>query len=304
MKNKCRKVHIIVTLRIFNPFRKKSHQCYNSHLKLFHRNIRSISKNHTNLEVLIESLQMPFDVIALTETWQTDSTIYNNLFPGYTYHQSSNNLGKSSGVAIFVKNEIQYKLLPVKHIIGSDYIGIKINLKSNLNQRKYIYIHILYRHPTGDTNTFVNNYELFLAKQEKSNHNIIMGGLNINLMNNKKENVSRYSDLMNKYGYFPVILLPTRENNENATLIDHIHYDNSQSLKIESGNIINYDSDHFPNYCFIPLYTEKRMVKNRLDIRIVNDDTITKFKEMIQNLDWTSTQLLSADEAYDEFIKK
>jgi len=46
------------------------------------------------------------------------------------------------------------------------------------------------------------------------------------------------------------------------------------------------------------------MVKNRLDIKIINDDTIVKFKHMVQNLDWTSTLLLNANKAYDEFIEK
>ena len=75
------------------------------YLKLFHRNVRSLSRNHVNLEALINYLNIDFDIIALTETWKTLSD-FSNLFDGYKYYHNDNTSLVSSGCIFLLEKQL------------------------------------------------------------------------------------------------------------------------------------------------------------------------------------------------------
>lgn len=72
------------------------------YFKIFHVNIRSISKNFDELNILLDSLKTKFDIIVLSETWQIkDIDVFH--LNGYTIEYSVGNLNQNDGVAIFIK---------------------------------------------------------------------------------------------------------------------------------------------------------------------------------------------------------
>ena len=54
-------------------------------LSIFHLNIRSLNANHEKLFQLMALLKFPFDIIALSEIWSFNISMYSSLFPDYNF---------------------------------------------------------------------------------------------------------------------------------------------------------------------------------------------------------------------------
>ena len=112
----------------------------NENLTLIHINIRSVNKNFEELIILMQELFYLPQIIILTETWKVD-----NLKMYYTYNYTSYYTGKgitkSSGVIVYVRNDVNHEAEVLK--IGNiKLIRIKI-----INLKKEIEIHAIYRSP-------------------------------------------------------------------------------------------------------------------------------------------------------------
>lgn len=80
-------------------------------MSIFHSNIRSIRKNLNQLLAYISQQPQRFDVIAVTETWLKRNE--NIVIHDYTMlSQPRDSRSRGGGVALFVKNEHSYTILP------------------------------------------------------------------------------------------------------------------------------------------------------------------------------------------------
>src|SRR6266536_3044897 len=70
-------------------------------LTVFHLNIRSLNKNNRGLLLLLEELQLSFDVIVLSEVWAYNIEFYKNVIKGYRFVYSLPQHSKIGGVGIF-----------------------------------------------------------------------------------------------------------------------------------------------------------------------------------------------------------
>lgn len=220
---------------------------YNDHLKIFHRNIRSLQRNHSLLENFIHSSKISFDVLALSETWLKDNDCFDNLFTEYKCLKSSTSINKSSGVAIYVSKKLIYTKLNTIKLDNSEYLGVEIKMENNI----IFNIHLIYRHPNGNLKIFFEDLKRLIKSLNKNQNNLILGDINIDLNNINHNDVLTYNDIMHKYGLFPLILLPTRVTNNHQSLLDHMFFNNPNLCKIQSGNLIDEDTDHYGNYCFM-----------------------------------------------------
>ena len=64
---------------------------------------------------------------------------------------------------------------------------------------------------------------LFQELSNEANNVIIVGNININLLNMQNENTRDYIDNLIIHNYMPCITLPTKLTETTATLIDHIY---------------------------------------------------------------------------------
>ena len=55
-------------------------------LSIFHINIRSLNKNHRRLIYFLQSLDITFDVIVLSEIWNYNLDFYHNIFSDYCFY--------------------------------------------------------------------------------------------------------------------------------------------------------------------------------------------------------------------------
>ena len=83
-------------------------------LSILHLNIRSLAANGDDFISYIETLNVKFDIICLSETWLNDSNIIDNhFFPLYNSYHSFRPAGKRGGdVSIFVIKNHPFENLP------------------------------------------------------------------------------------------------------------------------------------------------------------------------------------------------
>ena len=86
----------------------------------------------------------------------------------------------------------------------------------------------------------------------------------------------------------PLITLPSMITNNSSSLIDHIS-SNTKNKFIDSGIIYSTLSDHYPAFCINNAnYKFEKLAKQNTFKRKINDNTITIFKDKLNNADWSS----------------
>lgn len=254
-----------------------------SFIKLFHVNIRSINKNHESLKSLLSSLAISFDIIVLSELWTYKLECYDHLFQGYRFHYITNSTNHSSGVGIYIKDHLTYFTMVNIPIDGCEYL--KVNIKSQVHKQKDLVIHCIYRHPGVLQGNFLLNLESVLLENNKYSQ-VIIGDLNINLLDESSHSTCKYQDLLSHFSFLPLILSPTRITQQSSTLIDHIMYNGCIGNKTYSGNIYADISDHLPNYAFIPFFQLHSKIKERPLIYLNSKQNLTDFVSLINNTQW------------------
>jgi len=80
-------------------------------LSLIHVNARSLHHNYKQIEQYLIVLDTTFDVIAISETWQTDTNVVDTFLPNYTSFHTNRKTQRGGGVSIFVKNSLSVTLI-------------------------------------------------------------------------------------------------------------------------------------------------------------------------------------------------
>ena len=258
-------------------FSKPNHDTFS----VIHTNIRSYNKNFAEFNAMLNSFRNDFDVIGLTETWDS-TTAPLNLEEVDQYHpiEKANGDTQNAGAALYVKKSLNY--------IRRDDITGKCNLAHTESlfvdidsEKQNILVGVLYRHPNKKIHEFIDSLKELLSELSKEKKAIIiMGDFNINLLNiNQHKDSSRFLDTMLDRNLIPYITQPTRFDKDNkGTLIDNIFF-NDCDTECVSGNIMSHISDHLPNFLLVPLEKKKKInYKQRGSKRDFSKFDLTSFK--------------------------
>ena len=82
----------------------------NDNFIFLHLNIRSLQKNFNKLQHLLHELTIPPDIIALSETWTTETSFFKPNLTGYVYLCNTSLCNRAGGVAMFVKNDLNFTI--------------------------------------------------------------------------------------------------------------------------------------------------------------------------------------------------
>ena len=218
---------------------------------VFHTNIRSLSKHFDELHAQLNMLNIPFDIIGISESKQQvgKDFLMNIQMDGYsTYSQPS----KSScgGCVLYVNSRLDHHVRDDLSVIEDDYETIWIEI--NNHKSKNLLCCCLYRYPSSDITNFNNHISSILQKVQKENKSlIIMGDFNINLVNyDSHPETNDFINLMVSHYLLPRILHPTRVTDHSAMIIDNIFF-NTLEFDTLSGNLLTKISDHFPQFLVI-----------------------------------------------------
>ena len=257
-----------------------------------HLNIASLNKYSEDLSTLISSLEIPINVIAVTEhKLSATSFLFHELLNyDFVFTPTKSTHGGagffvSKNHSFFVRTDLNFSIDNCCEIITVEIV---------LETRKNILCSCVYRHPSSSIAEFNESViDKLLSRLCLENKTCILSGdFNINLLNSSTNNaISNFFQKMCSYFFVPHILQPTRITVNSATLIDNI-FTNSPELDTFSGNLEYQISDHLVQYLIINNFYSKatNILKTKMsiierDYKFFNNN---EFLIDLKNFDWDS----------------
>ena len=274
---------------------------------VLHFNVRGITGNHryNELEVFLASKNPT--VVGLCETFLTESNYSLFNFTGFTeIHKPRSDGRGGGGVSLLIKEDLNYTTRPDLSNRFTYAESLFVELPRSNRHRKKIIVGEIYRVPSGNKQTFIEELESLL-NDLKSDDCVcyLMGDINIDLMVcNTDPHALDYLSCLQRHMFYPLINRPTRL--ASRTLIDHI-FTNSQSClignKSTSGVILFDMSDHCPIFHtmdFDSHLPENNRPPDTLQCQLVNDHSIAQLKAILSTTDWSTLEELNEVDAYYE----
>ena len=225
---------------------------------IFHTNICSLQKNINSLEDLLHDLDYSFDIIALSETWNPEKnkdSFSPKKIEGYLDYHGVTGSSLKGGCGFYVKDN--FTPIPRKDLefkvtsTGSETENCWIELVNNAGPN--VLVGVFYRHPSKDTELFLENLKKTLKKiNREKKKTIICGDFNLNLLNFEKDKqTNSFLSTMFQNNFQPCITEPTRITNANKpSLVDNIFINTFDDPSC--GNILEQISyDHLPNFAIL-----------------------------------------------------
>ena len=256
------------------------------------------------LDLYLSQLDVKFDIIAITETWFSESTVPEVFkIKGYELKYVTRNVGRGGGVALYINTSLKYKTIDSKCLCVNESFEC-ITAELTLVGSKNIVISCIYRKPNGNLEEFSSKLEDIFG-DIKNKVIYITGDFNIDLLKEQIHSQTRYFiDTMFSMGLYPLITKPSRIASHSSTLIDNIFTNDMQHANV-SGIILNDLSDHFPVFT---LYNYK-VRKGGSDLascrRVVSDNTIKLLNDELQAQTWEEVySQKTVDSCYEIFVQK
>ena len=230
----------------------------NFQCKLLHLYIQGLSSKLDQLQTLFSELSdahVEIDYILLCETFVNDDNAHLFKLPNYNFIYKNGKIKSKGGVAIYIRDNIQYNLREDIFIEG-EFESIFIE---SINNCQTSIVGEIYRIPNTSVNLSIQRYETILHKMESSNSQVIIG-TDKNFDYLKINSYKPSTDVMHLYlaaHIIPTITKPTRITHTSATLIDNIYVRHTTpfgilfsdisdlySVSSESGNLQKYVTSH------------------------------------------------------------
>lgn len=234
-----------------------------------------------------------FDLIGITESW-LNPEIPSNVFdlPSYSLHRCDRaiELGKKGGgVALFVKSEIKFTRI---YLLNVDNRIEYISGIANLRGLKLL-VCVAYRSPNVLYSALSSLiHALFIDESPRVDTVILLGDLNINLLDQKRADVKYFEKILQSIGLAQIIKEPTRITESTSSLIDVIIVDKTQSFEVglvDTSNILNHSgrciTDHKLIFCDVPFDKPKPKAKF-ISYRNFRDFDIKKFVNIASAIPW------------------
>ena len=265
---------------------------------LFFLNIDGNKSNFDTLAAELSRYTHKHSIIGLAET-NTDQEL-GSLYQLTDYNQfyQSTIPGKSTGtgVALYVHNTLNANIYDsVSQITPNlETLFIKLSSKTIGNNNQTI-VGVVYRPPNGDFDLSMNELSSILEKLPKSCVHI-MGDFNVNLLDQTLCKLSKFEDVIYRYGFYPLISRATHvKSGCKPSCIDNI-LTNSIDQVVETAIVSDNINHHMPVLSIIDINVESTEIKNKFvkhyDFCSSNVDLFTKVLE--QRLSEQSTQDFSS----------
>ena len=220
---------------------------------ILHVNIRSINKYCQNFSHLVDMCSIPFDIIAMSETWLSPNNNTINYLDDYNHIFNQRNGKSGGGVSLFVKKNMQYTERNDMCMMNSSIESVFIECPSQ--GHKSIIYGCVYRPPNTPIYDFIDHFttivDKIILKEKKLCY--IAGDFNIDVLKCETHLPTQsFIDLLLSYSLIPLINRPTRIGHSKASIINNI-LTNDLMKKHYVNGIFKYDvSDHFPIFHISP----------------------------------------------------
>ena len=134
----------------------------NCDLSILHINIRSLNANYFKLLDFLSLYSTPFDIIVLSEIWNTNIEFFDNLFPEYQMTYCAPQFQRAGGIALLIRNSLSFKIIDSTKMLNfldtsAEYIVADVE-----TNRGSIRFYAIYRHPSRPIPEFIDLFLNFL----------------------------------------------------------------------------------------------------------------------------------------------
>ena len=265
------------TSMTFNAFIENNFKPNRNSLSIVHMNIRSISKNYDNFVVSLDSINLKFDVIAISESWLKNSTL-DIYFPGYISYHSIRPSRSGGGTALYIKNHLVSSLIIGTTVNSDDIECVFAEIRHNNGK---VVVGSIYRPPNGNVSIFQHELCSKLSTINTSaNETVLCGDYNLDLLKiNSNANIADFYQSALTYGLSPSITTPTHISSQgngqiSYSLLDNILTSNRNYCK---SGILEFDiTDHFPIFILFDRIFHDEIQSETIEYRRINDSSIPK----------------------------
>lgn len=268
---------------------------------LIHFNARSLQKNMDGITTFLSSTSHKFSVICISETWLSASHNHLYTFPSYSAEYCHRDNSNHGGAAVFVSSELRFhrRLDLTLKVANCESVWVEFHDSFFSQDKKNLIVGCIYRSPSSCGSAYCSALGNLLHKLSLEQKNvIIMGDININLLDPSNTLFNEYVNCLNGFGYENLVTLPTRcPANKQGTLIDHVL--SNLLTNPDCGVVEASVTDHYP--IFVRLNYTPCAIVTGLTRKKLNS---TKFFELISATDWNPVIACDNPEtAYDTFSK-
>lgn len=250
-------------------------------LNVIHVNICGITTNFNNLLAFLQSLEVDFDLVVLSETH-----IFNNIqqfhIAGYDTFYNESKINRCDGTIIYAKSGL---VLHSEIIIINETKFLRITLEKN---SVTIGVVAHYRLPSLSQDTFISDLELLLGNFNQCSVEIFVGDTNLNILDARSKNISKYLGLLGSFGYKNLINDVTRTDGDTKTCIDHfaVKINNKKYINETNSVILRSSlSDHYPILLNLKLHYEKQSITPQT-LKFKEKIDKLRLTELLQNETW------------------
>ena len=269
-----------------------------------HFNARSLLNSFDDITSCLNSLNFVFDIIAVSETWLRFNSPLIHM-PNYSFVCNNRKYSRGGGVGMYVHESFTFS--ERKDLILSETSCDSLFIELEQCSGKNIIVGTLYRAPSLDMNSFIDELESLLTRLSRENKRVfLMGDLNIDILrHDSSPQVKNFVNCLFTNFFLPLIHRPTRITPSTATLLDNV-LTNQFDLDTKSGLLYFDVSDHLPIFHITYMNVSKNKPADpMMPRRAFTTETIAKFKNEIENSNWEEVlDMHDVNEAYEEFITK
>lgn len=212
-----------------------------------HVNIRSLNSGFSLFTDIVR--EHSFDLIGVSETWL--SRDYPSEYVAINNYQlvRADRPTRGGGLGVYIKNGFKYKMYHKNNSFesGLEQLWLKVKVK-----KKYsIGLCVVYKQPNVNLNCLDDFYEVLERIYTEVDSIIIIGDININLLNEKSNDSIYFKNILVNFNLNQMVTEPTRITENSESLIDIICVSDNLLVKscenIEMHNV----TDHMLTSCNI-----------------------------------------------------
>jgi exonuclease III len=272
--------------------------------------VQSLNSKYESLKEYITELfskNVNIEIIALQEIWQIQHINLVSI-PGFHPLICSQRRGmRGGGVGFYIKNTINFVLIPELSPFNNKIIEATTLLLSHPNRSKF-YVTSLYKSngtipnmTAAEQNTlfFENFNSLLESLSQKQHKSIIFTDSNIDLLH-LNENATTYLNTILTNGFLQIQSKASRIDGNSSTLLDHI-ITNLSNRTFQTGILISDISDHFITFMFNGKNLKPPEQTHCLS-RNFSLPNLNNFKTLLSQQDWSPVYNANeVDPYYDNF---
>ena len=270
-------------------------------LSIIYFNARSLNVNFHSIIHTLQTLNITFDIIAISETWTESNVTTEYDLPHYQVFHKARYYKKGGGVALYVNDRIECTLIKSKSVVVENMFEC-VTVEINIRKMKNLIVNCMYRTPGANVGAFCELLDNILSDIKSKKTMCICGDFNIDILKHNTHNYTRtFLDYMYTLGLYALITKPSRITEITATLIYNI-FTYELQFQVNSGLLITDISDHLPVFAICGNQLVCRCATPSQYRIIININTTDKLIAELNQRTWPNvTGTLDVNLSYNHF---